>query len=96
MSVLNIHNFQPRCKEITMNEQKKRHRIRVPLAPGKSLFTSLMCRESVSSILKDGESCAAAKPSLVTLENSSLPPTGGLDDITGALPKARDGIIHRD
>lgn len=54
-----------------------------------------MCRESVSSILKDGESCAAAKPSLVTLENSCLPPRGGLDDVTGELPKARDRIIKR-
>lgn len=54
-----------------------------------------MCRESVSSILKDGESCAAAKPSLVTLENSCLPPTGGLDDVTGELPKARDELSKK-
>lgn len=44
-----------------------------------------------SSVLKEGESCAAAKPRRVTSENSFLSPvTGGLVDGALQLPNAKD------
>lgn len=53
------------------------------------LATSVRGRLRGSSNFKAGESCAAAKPSLVTFENNGLSPTaGGLTDTTAGLPKA--------
>lgn len=75
-----------------MNQRAKAHSncIReIPSIPEGLLVTPLSGRELGSWIFRDGESCAAAKPSLVTFENSFLSPTvGGLDDVTGELPKA--------
>lgn len=50
--------------------------------------TSVRVRLLGSSNFKAGESCAAAKPSLVTFENRGLSPTGGLTDTTAELPNA--------
>lgn len=54
-----------------------------------SAVVLLLCRPLVSWICKDGESWAAANPSLVTFENDFLSPArGGLDDIV-EFPRAK-------
>lgn len=60
-----------------------------PAASEEPWGTSILGRDWPSSVFKAGESCPAAKPNLATLENDCLSPiVGGLDDVTGGLPKA--------
>lgn len=58
-----------------------------PVSP--EVFCDAPILGRASSNFNAGESCPAAKPSLATLEKSSLPATaGGLDDITAEFPNA--------
>lgn len=85
-----------KSKDCINSNLKQKHILvglgKIPFIPEGLAVTPLSGRELGSWIFSAGESCAAAKPSLVTFENSFLSPTsGGLDDVTGELPKAIQG-----
>lgn len=63
-------------------EYIKLHKHILPVGADESVVVLLLCRPLVSWICKDGESWAAANPSLVTFEKDFLSPaTGGLEEI---------------
>lgn len=75
--------------------KQKNSCIYIPAALEETSGVSILSVVGISSVLNAGESCAAAKPSLATLENDSLSPTvGGLDDATSELPKATTAMAN--
>lgn len=83
-------------KKKTKKKMKQKNScIYIPAALEETSGVSILSAVRISSVLNAGESCAAAKPSLATLENDSLSPTvGGLDDATSELPKATTAMAN--